>query len=311
MQLIRGLHNIKSHFANGCVATIGNYDGVHIGHVQLISVVKKKAAELNLPSVLVVFEPQPEEFFAGAAPARITSLHEKYFLLKEYCLDYLLVLPFNLVFASMSAHEFTSSIICNLLKVKFLVIGDDFVFGCNKGGDFRLLSQFASDFDFQVEKIGPVKIDGLRVSSSLIRLALHNGDLDLAYKFLGREYSVFGKVVSGDRRGRVIGFPTANIFLKKRVLPISGVYIVKVFCLNGNDLYGLANVGFRPTVFGKTQRLEVYLFDFKKNIYGKHVKVEFLERIRGEIKFNSLKDLKIQIEKDVVTAKKYLRDKFK
>ena len=304
MQIIRGLHNLKTQFASGCVATIGNYDGVHLGHQKIIEIVKEKSAELKLPAVVVIFEPQPEEFFTGDRSMRLTSLHEKKFLLEKHGINRILVLPFNLRFADITASRFITEILLDSLHVSHLVVGDDFVFGYKREGNFSLLKQASITGNFQVTEVAAFKIDGVRVSSSLIRSALWQGNLDSAAKFLGRPYSICGRVVPGDHIGHKIGFPTANIHLKRRELPLMGIYAVKVYNLAQTPLFGLANIGFRPTILSKKKLLEVYILDFDANIYGKRIMLEFCKKIRDEKKFNSLAELKAQIEDDVTLARK-------
>ena len=302
MQLIRGIHNIKSEFTDGSVATIGNYDGVHLGHQELMRVLKKKAAELGLPSVVVVFEPQPEEFFAADDSLRISSLREKMIELEKIGIDKILVLPFNPHFAALSAIEFINKVLINSLRAKYLVIGDDFVFGHRREGGYLLLKKESLRGGFEVREIPSIKIDGVRVSSSLIRTSLSHDNLDLANKLLGRPYEVCGMVVHGDRIGHDIGFPTANVHLKNRELSLMGVYLVKIHNLMLKPLFGVANIGFRPTLAGKKKRFEVYILDFDANIYGKRINIEFCKKIRDEKRFESLDDLKEQIKKDIKVA---------
>ena len=304
MQIIRGLHNLKSQFINGCVATIGNYDGVHLGHQKILEIVKKKSVELKLQAVVVIFEPQPEEIFTGDRSMRLTSLREKIILLEQYGIDRVLVLPFNSRFADIAASRFITEILIDSIHVTHLVVGDDFVFGHRREGNFFLLKQAAIAGNFQVTEVASFKIDGVRVSSSLIRVALLQGDLDTAAKFLGRPYNVYGRVVRGDRLGRSLGFPTANIHLKRRELPLEGVYMVKVYGLVQAPLIGVANIGFRPTISGEHKLFEVYILDFSADIYRKRITIEFCKKIRNEKRFDSLAELQLQIEEDVLLTRK-------
>ena len=306
MQIIRGLHNLKSQFINGCIATIGNYDGVHLGHQKILEIVKKKSVELKLQAVVVIFEPQPEEIFTGDRSMRLTSLREKIILLEQYGIDRVLVLPFNSRFADIAASRFITEILVDSLHVSHLVVGDDFVFGHKREGDFSLLKQAAIAGNFQVTEVASFKRDGVRVSSSLIRVALLQGDLDIAAKFLGRPYTVCGRVVHGDRLGRSLGFPTANIHLKRRELPLEGVYMVKVYGLVQAPLIGVANIGFRPTISGEHKLFEVYILDFSADIYRKRITIEFCKKIRNEKRFDSLAELQLQIEEDVLLARKMI-----
>ncbi|CAL7964333.1 bifunctional riboflavin kinase/FMN adenylyltransferase [Gammaproteobacteria bacterium] len=301
MRLIRGLYDLKQ-ITNGCVATVGNYDGVHLGHQQLLTRLKEKSKELKVPAVVIIFEPQPVEFFTGDKSLRLTSLREKILLFAQYEIDAVLILAFNAHFVGMTAKHFAEKILAGAMHVRYLVIGDDFSFGHNREGNFALLNQYAGALGLEVESMPAFKIEGVRVSSSFIRIALLQGTLKVATRFLGRPYRVTGRVVHGRQLGRDLGFPTANIHLVRRELPLEGVYVVKVYDSEKSPLFGVANIGFRPTVSGKDKSFEVYIFNFNANIYGKRIAIEFCEKIRDEQKFASLEELKLQIEKDVKTA---------
>jgi riboflavin kinase/FMN adenylyltransferase len=305
IRLIRGLGNLRAEqFTNGCVATIGNYDGVHLGHQQIFQCLKKKSEELKVPAVVITFEPQPEEFFTGDRSLRLTSLREKISLFSEYKIDAVLVLAFNSHLASITAVQFIEKILVDDLHVRYLIIGDDFSFGHKCEGDFALLNQNVAGME--VERIPAFKIEGLRVSSSFVRTALLQDNLKVATRFLGRPYRVSGRVVYGSHLGRDLGFPTANIHLVGRELPLEGVYAVKVYSDQKKPLFGVANIGFRPTVSGKDKSFEVYIFNFNSDIYGKRIAVEFLEKIRDERKFASLAELKSQIAADIKKASSLL-----
>lgn len=306
MQLIRGLYNLKKPFANGCVATIGNYDGVHLGHQQLLIRLKQKSKELKIPAVVIIFEPQPIEFFTGDKSLRLTSLREKIILFAKYEVDVVLVLAFNAHFVGMTAKHFVQKILAEALHVRYLVIGDDFSFGHNREGNYAMLNQYAESLGLVVESVPSFKIDEVRVSSSFIRTALLQGNLKIAMKFLGRPYQVTGRVIHGKRLGRNLGFPTANIHLVRRELPLEGVYAVRVYDGEGKALAGIANIGFRPTVLGQHKSFEVYIFNFNADIYGKRISIEFCEKIRDEQKFSSLEELKLQIKKDIERAKEII-----
>lgn len=311
MQIIRDLYNLRtSHIGpRGTVATVGNYDGVHLGHQQLLTLVKSKASELDLPSVAIIFEPQPEEFFNRNHQQRLTSLREKILLFSHYGLKNLLVLPFNQQLAATSALQFITEVLVRRLRVEHLVIGDDFAFGRERGGNFLLLEEQAIKSRFQVTQLPTFKINGIRVSSSLIRNFLSSGDTDQAARFLGRPYRISGRVVAGNHLGHSLGFPTANIHLRQREVLLQGVYLVKVYDLTPKPLLGLANSGFRPTVAGKNQSFEVYIINFDANIYHKRITIEFCKKIRDERKFTSLAELQLQIKQDLalanVTGKNY------
>lgn len=303
MQLIRGLYNLKHRFINGCVVTIGNYDGVHLGHQQVLERLEQKAKDLQLPSIVIVFEPQPAEVFTDGKSLRLTSLREKMLLLSKYSISSVLVLEFNERFMRMTAQCFVEQILIKQLHAHYLIVGDDFSFGHKRKGDFAILSKTISKLGANIEQVPSFKIDGVRVSSSLIRAALLRDDLKLVAKFLGRPYRVIGRVVHGSRIGLNIGFPTANINLKYQELVLTGVYAVKIDIDDKEFLFGIANIGFRPTIMGKYKILEIHIFNFNADIYGKIVMVEFYKKIRDEQKFRSLDDLRLQIELDVKKVK--------
>jgi len=304
MKLIRSLHNLNSSH-HGCVATIGNFDGVHLGHQKILQQLIAKAKEFNLPSLVITFEPLPQEYFsAEKAPARLMKLREKIIALKEYGVDRVLCLRFNQKLASISAEEFVKTILVDKLGVRYLIIGDDFRFGHKRQGDFNLLQKMGMQFGFEVMPTETVLFNGERVGSSRVRNALAEGDLALAKQLLGRPYYLSGHVSYGEQLGRELGFPTANIFLHRKVLPLRGVFVVQVHGLGDKPLLGAANIGRRPTVDDEDFLLEVYILDFNQNIYGKFLQVEILRKLRGEEKFNSLEELKIQIAKDVEDTKK-------
>ncbi len=305
MELIRGLCNVRPRH-RGCVATIGNFDGVHLGHQAVLGQLAEKAAELNLPSVVITFEPYPQEFFAhGAVPPRLTRFREKIQALRRYSVDRVLCLPFNRALSETSAQDFVRRILVEGLGVRYLVVGDDFRFGHLRQGDFAMLKAAGAQHGFQVVNRHTFSIDGARVSSTRIREALTRGDLNAAGKLLGRPYRMCGRVARGDQRGRTIGFPTANIYLHRKASPVQGVFAVEVFGLDAEPLPGAANVGTRPTVDGTRALLEVHLFDFAQDIYGRYVQVDFLHKLRDEQKFASLDDLKRQIAMDERQAREF------
>jgi riboflavin kinase/FMN adenylyltransferase len=308
MQIICGLSNLPSTL-NGCVATIGNFDGVHLGHQQLLSETLALAQDLKLPSIVIIFEPQPAEFFKQKqAPARLTRLREKILAIAEYAaIDYLLCLPFNTKLANLTPEEFIHTILVNKLSVKWLITGDDFRFGYKRQGDIALLQALGEKKGFKVQQNSALTVNNQRISSTQIRHYLAQGELKTAQAMLGRHFSLSGQVVRGDQRGRQLGFPTANIFLKRKVSPLAGVYAVNILGIGNKPLSGVANIGTRPTVDGTRSLLEVYLFDFNQDIYGKHLKVEFLTKLRDEQKFSSLDALIQQISQDVELAKQVCR----
>ncbi len=305
MDLIRGYHNLHSGH-QGCVLTIGNFDGVHLGHQAIIAQLVKIAQGLDLPAMLITFEPQPQEFFATHnAPARLTGFREKLCALRYTALDRLLCLRFDHSLAGLSAGDFIEHLLVRRLGVKSVVIGDDFRFGRHGRGDLTLLKEAGKRYAFEVVNRDAYLVQGARASSSWIRDALANGELDAASTLLGRPYSLYGRVAQGEQLGRTIGFPTANIPLRRLVSPLSGVYVAQVVGLAEKPLPGVANVGTRPSVGGADRRLEVYIFDFDGDIYGRHIQVEFLRKIRDEQRFDSIEALKCRISQDAHQARAF------
>lgn len=304
MKIIRGIANLKNQFSQ-CVLTLGNFDGVHLGHQQLIHHLIKQGKKLNLPTVLMLFEPQPLEFFnPNNAPSRLTSFQEKVIFIKELGIDYIIAIPFTQTFARMSADCFIQDWLINKLKAKFITIGDDFRFGFERQGDINLLQHYAHQYDFTVENMPTFVWNHLRISSTAVRQALLNNDFQLAHSLLGRDYTIQGRVVHGNALARQLGFPTANIHLHRKKPALQGVYVVKVKnCCNQQYYFGIANIGLRPTIQGKKAVLEVNLFDFSGDIYGQYLDVTFVQKLRDEKKFDSLAELKQQITQDVCTAK--------
>ncbi|MCW8983400.1 MAG: bifunctional riboflavin kinase/FAD synthetase [Gammaproteobacteria bacterium] len=307
MQFIRGLHNLTSlHY--GCVATIGNFDGVHLGHQAVLGQLAEKGAELGLPTVVITFEPQPQEYFShGDVPPRLTRLREKVKALTRFSVDRVLCLSFNPRLAALSADEFVQQVLLDGLGVKYLVVGDDFHFGSNRSGNFETLKRAGEQHGFEVVNMHTFSIGGLRVSSTRVRQALQVGDLDLAEQLLGRPYRMSGRVAHGNKLGRTIGFPTANLFLHRKKTPVDGVYAVEMYGVEGEPVAGVANVGTRPTVGGTRSLLEVHLFNFNREIYRAHVNVDFLLKIREERKFESFDALKQQILKDGEQAENFFK----
>jgi riboflavin kinase/FMN adenylyltransferase len=307
MQVIRGLHNLRAEH-RGCVATIGNFDGVHLGHQAVFRHLREEAVRLGLPSTVVTFEPQPQEYFAPqAAPARLTRMREKLRALQDARIDRVVLLEFGPRLAEMSAEAFVQHLLLDGLGVRYLLVGDDFRFGKGRKGDIALLRRAGEEHGFEVDNLNTYMLDAERVSSTRIRAALSAGDLDTAQQLLGRPYRICGRIGHGDQRGRSIGFPTANIDLHRRVSPLRGVFAVRVLGLPGGSWPGVANIGTRPTVTGDPRYLlEVHLFDFAREIYGEHVQVEFRHRLRDERRFASFEDLRRQIELDVRVARELL-----
>ena len=284
-----------------CVVTIGNFDGVHLGHQALLNEVKKRAHDLKLESAVITFEPNPKDYFSQNKPqTRISSLREKIELFNEIKIDRVHIIKFNQEFSKVTANEFISVLI-KQLKVKEIVVGEDFCFGRGREGGIKQLS--ASSMKLNIKN--KILIDGKRISSTLIRNLLANDKLDEANKYIGRPYSISGKVVHGEKRGRKIGFPTANIHMRHNRPPLKGVFAVKF-----QNHFGVANLGIRPSIKGeKKLQLEVHLLNFSSDLYGQHVSVIFLKKLRDEKKFKSLDELKEQIKLDVIKAKLFFDKK--
>lgn len=312
MELIRGLHNLRPRH-RGCVATIGAFDGVHNGHRAVLGHVLEKSVELGLPSVVILFEPLPREYFAPRqAPPRLMSFREKFDALKALGIDRVLRVRFDEALRTMSAVEFISRIFVQGLGVRYVVVGDDLRFGHDREGDFALMKAEGERFGYQSMHTATLGISGTRVSSTRIREALENANFALAEALLGRPYTISGKVVYGDQRGRGLGAPTANMELHRLRAPLSGVYVVEVEYEAGGSLSGplpaVANVGTRPTVGeGFRANLEVHLLNFEGHLYGKRLAVTFREKIREEQKFDSLDDLQTQIHKDIAHGRKFFK----
>ncbi|NUF49439.1 bifunctional riboflavin kinase/FAD synthetase [Gilliamella sp. ESL0250] len=305
MKIIRGITNLKNQFSQ-CVLTLGNFDGVHLGHQQLINHIIKQGKKRKLPTVVMLFEPQPLEFFAqDKAPSRLTSFQEKIIFIEKLGVDYTVVIPFTKKFAHMSANHFIQDWLINKLQAKYITIGDDFRFGFDRKGDINLLQQYAYNNDFIVESMPTLVWNNFRISSTAVRQALLNSDFELAHCLLGRDYTIQGRVVHGNALARQLGSPTANIHLHRKKPALQGVYFVKVKNICNNQHYhGIANIGLRPTINGKKAILEVNIFDFSEDIYGQYLDITFVQKLRDEKKFDSLTDLKQQITQDICTAKK-------
>ena len=303
MQLVRGLHNLRPEH-RGCVATIGNFDGVHRGHQAILARLRERGQALGLPTCVVIFEPQPREYFApDTAPARLARLRDKIELLATEGIDRVLCLAFNQRLSKLSADAFVKAILVDGLGVRHLEVGDDFRFGCDRLGDFDFLLQAGQVHGFTVEAAQTVELDGIRVSSTQVRNALAAADFSLAERLLGRPYRIAGRVLHGQKLARQLGTPTANIQLKRRRVPFTGVYLVDVD-IDGKTWPGVANIGVRPTVQGDGKaHLEVHLLDFAGDLYDRRLTVVFHQKLREEQRFASLEALKTAINADVATAR--------
>jgi len=286
--------------------TIGNFDGVHLGHRAMLDRLKREAFVRDLPAAVMTFEPHPREFFApDQAPTRLSSLREKFELLAAAGVDRVYVCRFTFDFARTPPEAFVQDILVRGLDVRWLLVGDDFRFGARRGGDFEMLKALAATHDYDVHSMSSVIVAGRRVSSTAVREALAGGDLELATGLLGRPYVISGRIVSGDRIGRTLGFPTANVRMRHNRPPLLGIFAVRVHGL-GAPVNGAASLGVRPTVDNRgVYVLEVHLLDFARDVYGAHVRVEFLHRLREERKYPDLESLRRQIAIDVEHTREY------
>ena len=313
MYLIRGIQNIDYFISKykevDLIATIGNFDGLHLGHQHIIQNMQKDAEDNNWKKLVIFTEPHAKEFFAESLgtkeekPPRIFPWSEKVKKLKQLDVEFSFFLNFNNQLRNMTPETFIKEVLSRL-AIKKIIIGDDFRFGANREGDFNFLKNWGNENNIIIEKTQTFFMHNQRVSSTRIRECLTKGDFENAKELLGRPYTFTGKVVYGQQLGTQLGVPTANLWLPQNNLPIAGVYIVKVEA-EGETYGGIANMGTRPTVDGQNPVLEVHILGFSGNLYGKKIKVEFLKKVRDEKKFNGLDELKEQIFKDISTAKTY------
>lgn len=303
MELVRGLYNLRARH-RGCVATIGNYDGVHRGHQHMIASVRANAGRLGLPAAVITFEPTPREFFEGdAAPARLTRLREKLEAFASYGVDRMLVLRFDRRMQAMGAAEFVDRLLVRGLGVRHVVVGHDFHFARRREGNLATLMEAGQRHGFTVEEVGRYMDDGERVSSSLVREALGRGDLERARRLLGRPYRMAGRVRRGQQLGRKLGFPTANLALHRKVVPLWGVFAVRVSGAGLIDHPAVVSLGTRPTIDGTEPLLEVHVFDFAGDLYGRYLDVDFIRRLRDERRFETIEALVEQMHRDAAAAR--------
>ena len=305
MELIRGLLNIRER-QRGCVVTIGTYDGIHLGHQALLDRLKEHAAQLSAPTVLLTFEPTPREYLSpDAPPARLTSLRERWRVLRGMRIDNMLVLRFGEGLRNLSGEAF-AALLANDLAARAVVVGHDFRFGCRGEATAPMLVEAGRRLGFAVDVVPPVMLDGERVSSSGVRDALGRGEFEIAKRRLGRAYTMVGRVVPGQQLGRNLGFPTANLRIERRRAPLNGIFAVRVHGIGAAPLPGVASLGTRPTVGGVHTLLEVHLFDFAADIYGREIEVEFVAKLRDEERFPTLESLVEQIHRDAAQARRIL-----
>lgn len=307
MELIRGLHNLRPEH-RGCAVTIGNFDGVHLGHQAVLRQLADRARVLGVPTLVMLFEPQPREFFdAATAPPRLTRLREKLLALRAQPVDRVLCVRFNARFAAVTAEEFIQRVLLQGLGAHYVVVGRDFRYGNKRRGDIELLKRMGRDRGLEVATAATFCLDGERVSSTRVRTALAQGDLETAERLLGRPYQMCGRVVHGNKLGRRIGIPTANIRLHRARAPIAGIFVVEMCDAEDARLPAVASVGIRPTIGGTEPLLEVHMLDIDRDIYGEYVAVDFLQRLRDERRFDSLEQMRPQILRDIDAARQYFR----
>jgi len=305
MQILRSVADAAS---SPVALTIGNFDGVHLGHQAMLAHLRTAASARALPACVMTFEPHPREFFApDQAPVRLTTLREKCELLAQHGVDRVQICRFNFALAQVTAEEFIERILVRGMGVRWLQVGDDFRFGARRAGDLAMLKAFSARHGYEVETMPTVMLEGVRVSSTAVRDALAGGDVAQAQSLLGRPYSISGRVVRGDQLGRKLGFPTANVQMRHNRPPLCGIFAVEFHRADGSVMRGVASLGVRPTVKarGAAPVLEVYLFDFAAEIYGEHVRVEFLHKFRDEAKYVDIDTLQRQIAQDVADAKNF------
>jgi riboflavin kinase/FMN adenylyltransferase len=306
VELIRGLYNLRAG-QRDCVLTIGAFDGIHLGHQEMIRVLRERAAEHGLPAALLSFEPTPREFFAkGTPPARLTRFREKFEALERYGVDRFVCLRFDECMRRLGRDEFVNEVLVKALGARHIVVGHDFRFGRDNQGDIACLRSLGATAGFEVTVVPPFEVDGERVSSSGIREALAVGDMPKAAKLLGRPYRMTGKVIHGEKLGRTLGFPTANLRLHRRATPVAGIFAIRVTGGGLNDAAGVASLGTRPTVNGKELLLEAHVFDFKGDLYRQPLHVDFIAYLRPERKFADMDALVEQMNRDAAQARQIL-----
>jgi riboflavin kinase/FMN adenylyltransferase len=306
MELVRGLNSV-SKALRGCVLTVGNYDGVHLGHQQMIRTLKERSSELRVPSTVLVFEPSSKEFIdPDAAPARLTRWREKFAALAALEVDRMVTLSFNERMRAMSPDDFVDQLIVRGLGARHVVVGDDFRYGCKACGTIDSLEAAGRVRGFGVDQVEPFVLDGVRVSSTAVRERLEHADYSGAARFLGRPYRMVGHVAYGKGLGRTLGFPTANLHLMRRKSPTWGVIAVRVHGIDARPRDGVASLGTRPTVNGVEPLLEVHVFDFRGDLYGRLIEVEFIAKLRDEVKFDSVDAMVAQMKVDAANARELL-----
>jgi riboflavin kinase / FMN adenylyltransferase len=306
MEFVRGRHNLQPKH-RGNVVTIGNFDGVHVGHREIIERVRARAREFDAPSTVVAFEPTFREFTnAATAPARLTSWREKYVALANLGVERFVTLRFDEAMRELTPENFVDEVLVKGLATRHLIVGHDFRFGHAAQGSVQDLQAIGGRHGFQVEVCAPVSVDGVRASSTVVRERLGTGDFPGAARILGRAYAMSGRVIHGRKLGRSLGFPTANIPIKRRRPAVWGIHAVRLFGTDGPALPGVASLGTRPTIAGVEPLLEVHVFDFDGELYGRYVQVEFVKKLRDEAAFPSLDSMVAQMRRDALQAREIL-----
>lgn len=305
MRLVRHLVGLPyGELAGGSVVTIGSYDGLHLGHTQLLDRVIKEARATDRPAVVMSFEPTPKEFFAAASPpARLMRFREKFEALADHGIDIFYCPRFNTAMRNIPADAFIRRILIHGLNARHVVVGDDFQFASRREGTIEYLERASRALEFGVEKVPSVVVDGVRVSSTVIREYLANGEVPRATAFLGRPYRMSGKIVKGRQVGRSLGYATANVDIRRRQSAVLGIFAVRVYGVGEGAIDGVASVGTRPTFDLCKPVLEVHLFDFDDDIYGEYIHVDFLAHLRAEEKFASVDELVAQMDIDAENAR--------
>ena len=308
MRLVRHLSDLPfEQLRTGSVVTIGAYDGLHLGHEQLLASVRAASSERELPSVVMSFEPTPKEFFAtDSPPARLMRFREKFEVLAEHGIDYFYCPRFDARMRDISADDFIRRILIHGLGARHIVVGDDFRFARKREGNIEQLRSASRALEYEVEQVPSIVVDDIRVSSTAIREALSSGDLQRATVLLGRPYRMSGNVIMGEKVGRTLGFPTANVDLRRRQSAVMGIFAVRVSGLVDGPLDAVASVGTRPTFDGTKPLLEVHIFDFDADIYGEYIHVDFVSRLRSEIKYDEVGELVAQMHRDTDNARSML-----
>ncbi len=294
-----------------CCVTIGSFDGLHKGHMSILKQLVEEASQKGLKSLVFTFDPHPRTVLSQGAPLQLLStLEEKKNNLEQLGIDYLVIFPFDLEFSRLSARDFVTTILVKGLHTKKIIIGYDHRFGRNRNADIDDLIEFGREFNFEVQQIQAKQIDAISISSTKIRNALQEGSISTANSYLGYHYCLSGTVIKGNQLGRTLGYPTANIQVDEslKLIPYQGVYIAKS-TIDNEEVYGMMNIGTKPTVDGKVQSIEIHYFNFEQNLYDRSLKIELLHRLRDEQKFETIKQLEEQLQIDKAQSLQWIKQK--